>query len=120
MIGSVYAQIEPLAGNSCLSPEGVATIKCMEVIARNLLFIASTFVLLILFVMLVVGAIKYITSGGEPEKLQGAQNTLKFAIIGTALFIGSFLILNTIQVLFLGGAKGDTSLFKFTIPEYKP
>lgn len=117
MFGNVYAQIKPLAGNSCLSPEGVATLKCMEVVVENLFFVASTVVLLILFIMLVVGAIKYITSGGDPEKLQGAQNTLKFAIMGTALFIGSFLILNTIQVLFLGGAEGETSLFKFEIPE---
>jgi hypothetical protein len=42
-----------------------------------------------------------------------AQGTIKFAIIGFVLFLLSYLILWTIDVLFLGG-KGN--IFKFEIP----
>lgn len=118
-----YAQITSWEKSGCLSPEGVATIKCAEVVFQNLLFMASTLVLLILFIMFIVGAFKYLTSGGDAEKLAGAQNTLKFALIGTFVFLGSYLMLNIIQVLFLGGIDstrtGGPSLFKFEIPVFK-
>ncbi len=115
----VNAQITSWQKSGCLSPEGVATLKCAEVVFQNLLFMASMFVLLVLFIMFVVGSFKYLTSGGDAEKLAGAQNTLKFALIGTFVFLGSYLMLNIIQVLFLGGSTGPASLFKFEIPVYK-
>jgi hypothetical protein len=67
--------------------------------------------------MFVIGSLKYLTSGGNPESLKKAQGTLKWALIGTVLFVGSYLILNIICILFLGGTK-DCKLFKFEIPEF--
>lgn len=114
----VSAQIASLSNSACVV-DGVVTIRCAEVIFERLLTISSSLVLLVLFIMLIVGAFKYITSGGEAEKLAGAQNTLKFAFIGTFLFMGSYLFLTILQTLFLGG-KNNTqiNLFKFEIPEY--
>ncbi len=114
----VNAQIASLSNSACVV-DGVVTIRCAEVIFERLLTISSSLVLLVLFIMLIVGAFKYITSGGEAEKLAGAQNTLKFAFIGTFLFLGSYLFLTILQTLFLGG-KNNTqfNLFKFSIPEY--
>lgn len=117
----VHAEITSWKDSGCLAGPNadVATLKCAEVVFQNLLYMASALVLLVLFIMFVVGSFKYLTSGGDAEKIAGAQNTLKYAIIGTMLFIGSYLILNIIQVLFLGGATGATSLFRFEIPVYR-
>ena len=63
--------------------------------------------------MFIVGAFSYITSLGNTEKIKKAQGTLRYALIGFALYLGSFLILKIIDTLFLGG-KGI--LFNFRIP----
>lgn len=92
---------------------GVPTLKCLEAVFGNIIFAASSLIILVLFVMLVIGAFTYLTSGGNPERVKKAQGTLKFTIIGFLLFISAFLILRVISVLFLGGSS---QLFNFTIP----
>lgn len=108
---SVYAQIKPW-NPACIVDE-VPTLKCLEDVFGNIIFAASSLIILVLFVMLVIGAFTYLTSGGNPERVKKAQGTLKFAIIGFILFISAFLILKIISVLFLGGRS---DLFNFTIP----
>lgn len=107
---TVYAQVQEWG--DCVI-DGVPTLKCLEVVFGNLLFMASGLVVLILFIMFLVGGFTYITSFGNPEKMKKAQGTIKYALIGTGLFIASYLILRIIDTLFLGGAG---SLFHFTIP----
>lgn len=93
--------------------DGVPTLKCLEVVFGNILFMAGAFFILVLFIMLVIGAFTYLTSFGNPEKVKKAQGTFRLALIGFILFLASFLILKIIDVLFLGGTG---SLFKFEIP----
>jgi len=93
--------------------DGVPTLKCLEVIFGNILVMASAFIVLVLFIMLVVGAFNYLSSFGNPEKIKKAQGTIKFAIIGFALFVASYLILNIIDILFLGGTG---KIFRFELP----
>ena len=92
--------------------DGVPTLKCLEVVFGNLVFMAAIFIVFVLFIMFLVGSFQYLTSFGNPEKVKKAQGTFKFALIGFFLFLGSYLILNIIDILFLGG-KG--SLFKLNI-----
>lgn len=101
----------------CVTLEGVPTLKCLEVIFGNILFISSGLIVLVLFIMFIIGSLKYLTSAGNPESIKKAQGTLKWALVGTLLFVGSYLILNIICALFLGGTK-DCRLFKFEIPEF--
>jgi nitrate reductase gamma subunit len=104
---------DTLAGGSveCIV-DGVPTLKCFEAVFSNIVFMASTLIVLALLVMFVVGAVSYMTSLGNPEKVKKAQNTLKYAIIGFVLFMGSFLILKTIDFLFLGN---ENKIFQFRI-----
>lgn len=51
---------------------------------------------IILFVMLVVGGFYYITSSGDPRKVEGAKNTLTYAIIGIVVLAAAFLIVEII------------------------
>ena len=110
----VYAQIKEW-GN-CVTPEGVPTLKCLEVVFGNILFMSSTLVILVLFIMFVVGAFRYLTSFGNPENVKRAQGTLKYALFGFILFISAYLILNVICFLFLGGIGSNCKLFKLEIP----
>lgn len=92
--------------------DGVPTLKCLEVVFENIIFMASSFIVFVLFIMFLVGSFQYLTSFGNPERVKKARGTFKFALIGFILFVGSFLILNIIDILFLGG-KGN--LFKLNI-----
>lgn len=94
--------------------DGVPTLKCFEVVFGNILAMASGLIIIVLFVMFVVGSFNYLTSLGNAEKIKKAQGTLRYALIGFIIFVTAFLVLNIIDILFLGG-KGN--LFKFNIGE---
>jgi len=94
--------------------DGVPTLKCFEVVFGNLVFAASSLIMLALFVMLVVGGFNYLTSLGSPEKVKKAQDTFKYALIGFILFISAYVILSIIDFLFLGG---QGQIFRFSIGE---
>ena len=83
--------------------DGIPTLKCLEVIFSNIIFMSSALIIFVLFVMFVVGAFNYLTSFGNAEKVKKAQGTLKYALIGFILFACAYLILNIIDILFLGG-----------------
>ncbi len=51
-----------------------------------------------LFIMLIMGGFKYLTSGGDPKAVEEAKKTLTYAIGGIALIVLSFLILKFIEV----------------------
>lgn len=107
----VNAQIKDWEASGCVV-DGVPTLKCLEVVFGNILFMSSFFIILVLFIMLVVGSFKYLTSLGNPEKIKKARGTITYAFIGFALFIGAYLILKTIDILFLGNSN---RIFQFQI-----
>jgi hypothetical protein len=93
--------------------DGVPTLKCLEIVFGNILFMSSFFIILVLFIMFVVGSFRYLTSLGNAEAIKKAQGTLKYALIGFILFVSAFLILTIIQTLFLG--TGGANLFEFKL-----
>lgn len=109
---SVSAQLKDWEPSGCVI-DGVPTLKCLEVVFNNILFLSSTLVILILFIMFVIGSFTYLTSLGNPEKIKKAQGTLRYALVGFLLFVSSYLILRTIDFLFLGNTG---AIFKFEIP----
>lgn len=95
--------------------DGVPTLKCLEIVFGNILFMSSFFIIIVLFVMFVVGSFRYLTSFGNAERIKKAQGTLKYALIGFILFVSAYLIMTIIQTLFLG--SGGTNLFEFKLGE---
>lgn len=77
----------------------VATIKDLEGIFGNVVKSALGFAGIVLFVLLLTGGFKYITSGGDPKALEGAQKTITYAIGGLLLILVSYLILVLIKTL---------------------
>ena len=111
---AVSAQIqdwETGPNGSCVV-DGVPTLKCLEIVFGNILFMSSFFIIIVLFIMFVVGSFKYLTSFGNAEAIKKAQGTLKYALIGFILFVSAFLILTIIDKLFLGGGN---KIFQFNL-----
>ncbi len=84
---------------NCSPTDGIATIQNLECIFGNVIKFALGFAGIILFILLIVGGMKYITSGGDPKAAEGAQKTITYAIGGLILILLSFLILRLISTI---------------------
>lgn len=100
----VEAQMQNWEASGCMV-DGIPTLKCFEVVFGNVLFMASSLIVLVLFIMIFYGGFSYLTSFGNPEKVKKAQATLRYAIVGVILFMSSFLILKAVDYLFLGNCN---------------
>lgn len=94
------------------SGENPATLKDLEVVFQNVVGVVLGFGGIALFIMLLIGGFKYLTSGGDPKAVESAQKTLTTAILGLVLLIVSVLILNIIGNL--TGIKNIT-FFKISL-----
>ena len=65
----------------CTQDAGEATTKVNNII-KLVINIFSLIVGVVSVIMIIVGGLKYITSGGESGNIQGAKNTILYAIIG--------------------------------------
>ncbi len=75
-------------------------------------FIQWGFVLgvVIFFFMFLIGAIKWISSSGDKQKLEEARGTITSALIGLVVLFAAYAIIKVIELLF------NVSLLNFTIP----
>lgn len=109
--GRCYQSVDyPLVGGKTGSVD-VATIQGFECIFGNILQVATTLAGIALFVMLLVGGFKYMTSGGDPKGSEQAKGMITSALLGIVLLIVAWLILK-----FLSEFTGLPNLLKFTIP----
>lgn len=108
----VYAQ-----GPTWSSPAGEdpATLKDIEVIFARIIRIAAQIAGLALFVMLVVGGFKLLSSSGDAQKAEEAKQTMTYAIIGLAVIAGSWLILKILED-FLGIKLLQFEILSIPIP----
>ena len=90
------ALINPVPGTHTVN--GVATIKGFEWIFANVVVSILSLSAIVLFIMLIMGGFKLMTSGGNPENAAAAQKTITYAILGIVLIALSYLILYFIQV----------------------
>ena len=63
----------------------------------KILLIASA---LIAFVFLVIGGIRWITSGGDKEQTAKAQSTITAALIGLVIVFAAWAIIHLVQTFF--------------------
>lgn len=54
----------------------------------------------IFFFMLIIGAIRWITSGGDKAGLEGAKNQITHALIGLVILLSFFAIINLVGTIF--------------------
>jgi hypothetical protein len=81
-------------------------LECVfRVVIQNLLSVGG----IIFFAMLLVGGFKYLTSGGNPESVAGAQRTMLYATYGLIAALLSYTVLLLIE--YITGA--NVTEFKF-------
>lgn len=91
--------MQPLRDSSCAigTKYGqILTIDCVPVLVSNLIFWALTFAGIVALLLVILGGLKYITSGGDPKAADGAKKTISWALIGLVVILMSFAVLNII------------------------
>ena len=77
--------------------EKPAVFKDLEVVFSNTLNIAVALAGIVLFIMLIIGGLGYLTSTGDPEKVKKSGAILTWAIVGFVLLIASWFILKLLS-----------------------
>ncbi len=78
--------------------DNVATLKGLEGVFENVISVALGLGAIALFIMLLIGGVKYITSGGDPKRIEEARKALTYAILGMVLLASAYLILRFIGI----------------------
>lgn len=94
-----------------INGEKVAKIQALECIILQLFHIAVRLAGIAVFIMLIIGGFKYLTSGGDPKAAESARKTITYAILGLVLILAAWFILRFIET-FTG-----VSVTEFTFPE---
>lgn len=76
---------------------GVATIQGFEGLFENVIDAVLGLAGIVLFIMLIVGGFKYITSAGDPKAAAAARATLTHALLGIVLVASAYVIILLIQ-----------------------
>ena len=76
--------------------DDVATIQGLECLVANVLSVAVSLIGVAILVMLVLGAYRILTSGGDPKAVEGGKNTITYAILGLILALSAWFILQLI------------------------
>lgn len=88
-----------------------ALLQDLEAIFENILQIAVQLAGLAVFVMLLIGGFKWLTSGGNPEEKAKAKATITWAIFGFVVLLLGWFILR-----FIAEFTGVPEILKFEIP----
>lgn len=91
---SVYAVDCTANANAC--PAQISSL--LTVMEKVISFLAPV-AAIAFFIMLVIGAYKFITSGGDPKGVGAARSTITYAVIGVVLVVAAWLILQLIGSL---------------------
>ncbi len=89
----------------------VARLQDLEGIFGNVVNAVLGLAGIVLFIMLILGGFSYITSGGDPKKVESARNTLTYAIGGMIFIALAYLILKFIET-FTGVPVTEFKIFQ--------
>jgi hypothetical protein len=93
---------------------GATTKVTINTVVAWVITAIGVFAVLAALLFLLWGAIKWIISGGDKEKVDAARKQIIAAIIGLVLVILSFVILNFIIQFFTG-----SDIFNLNLPSFK-
>lgn len=74
-------------------------------VSSVLLFIVGA----IAVIMLIIGGLKYVVSGGDASKVQSAKNTILYALVGIVVAILAYAAVNFVIGNFIPSASNGTS-----------
>lgn len=79
----------------CIERE-VPKLTCIPAVFKNLVDWALILAGVVAVFLIIVSGYKFISSGGDPKQVEGARQTLTYAIIGLLVVFLSFFIINII------------------------
>ena len=79
--------------------EDVPSFKFIETLFSRILNIAIGLISLAILVMIVVGAYRILTSGGDPKGVQAGKDTITWAVIGLVIALSSYFIIQLIGTI---------------------
>ncbi len=78
---------------------GVATLNCVPAVFLNIVTALLAFVGFFALFLFIFSGYKYMNSGGDAKKLEGARHTLIYGIVGLFIVLFSFLIIQIISTV---------------------
>ena len=105
VISPVYAQTQAWSGvcvgeaniNDNTDASDVATLQGIQCMLANIFTVIISIIGLAGFGMFIVGAFRYLTSGGNSKGTEAAKNTLQFMVIGIVVALSVFIVINLIS-----------------------
>lgn len=84
-------------GAACAAPAGAKTSLfgnggIFQIISETLIFLVGA----VAVIMLIVGGLLYVTSNGDSKRVEGAKNTILYAIVGIVVAVLAFAAVNFI------------------------
>ena len=122
VLSIAFSGIIALAGVSSVSAmtlqEGAEAARCdgcpadlfgdtgvFKQVTNTILYIVG----IIAVIMLIIGGIRYVISGGDAKKVTDAKNTVLYAIIGLIIAFLAFAIVNFVITALPGGSKQEAT-----------
>ena len=90
--------------------DGVPTIKGLECVFANVLRVSLSLFGLAVFVVIIIGSMQLLLSGGDPQKAEKAKSTIGWGAGGLAAALGVWFLL-----LFISNFTGAGGLLDFSI-----
>ena len=118
-ISDIFGQISPPPGSPGGSGDPISSLSNIISVGLQIFLIIAAIMML---VYMLWGAMDWIGSSGEKEKLQKAQNKITNAVIGMIVIIVAFSIFTLITGTVLGNKIIDTSGggWRLIIPTISP
>ena len=92
----------------------VAQISNFQDLFSNVVSVLIALAGVVLFVLIVMSGLKFITSGGDPKAVEGAKKTLTYAVGGLVAILLSYMVLLLIERV-AGLPIGTLTNFKVTL-----
>lgn len=93
----------------CVKQEA-ATISCLEPLFENVATAVTSFVGVVLFIVLIVSGFTYLTAGADPKKMEKAKGSLSGALLGLVIVALAYLIIQ-----FISEFTGVNSIKNFNV-----
>ncbi len=92
----------PLTRAECLS-DTIAKLGCLPFYLSNIINGIFALSAVAAIILIILSGIRFLISGGDPEKVARAKKSLYYSIIGFVVVLSSFLILRVVS--FITGAE---------------
>lgn len=116
-LASVIAPVYAAGNDISIKPAGTSFNALTNLTAGGIISGAINLVLivvaLVFFFILVLGGLKWVTSGGDEKKVGAARAQITNALIGLAIVFAAWAIMKLIETVF------GISIFNFSIPSFQ-